>query len=363
MSNKQIFSHKLSAEDLMRRFFRFFHIFLFVLPASLFAQDPQFSQFYAAPLYLNPAFAGSTQQARAGINYRNQWPSIDANFVTFNGYFDYFVEDINSGFGVLLAHDREGLAGLRSTSVGLQYAYQLRLTEWLNFRPGVQFAFFNRNANFSRLTFGDQFDPVTGEVINPATAEQFDSGLSKNFFDISFGGIFYTPKAWLGLAAHHLNQPNQSIIGETDQLPMKFSLHGGYKILFSPGTMGYGLFTKPQERSLTPTFQYKSQGEFDQLDLGLYLTLEPIVVGTWYRGLPFKQFNEFNNNESIVFLLGFIKKGKDDELRIGYSYDYTISQLGSGSGGAHEFTLSYTWSMRDPRKPPKNVMQIPCPDF
>src|SRR5215475_728917 len=78
------------------------------------AQDPQFSQFYAAPLYLNPAMAGSTGQARAGINYRNQWPAIDANFTTMSAYFDYYIEDKNSGVGVLLTRDQEGLAGLRS---------------------------------------------------------------------------------------------------------------------------------------------------------------------------------------------------------------------------------------------------------
>ena len=48
-------------------------------------QDPQFSQFYAAQLYLNPAFTGSTQISRAGINYRNQWPAIDASYVTRRG--------------------------------------------------------------------------------------------------------------------------------------------------------------------------------------------------------------------------------------------------------------------------------------
>ncbi len=63
------------------------------------AQDPQFSQFYAAPLYLNPAFAGSTGQARVGANYRNQWPAIDANFNTFSAFADFYIEDKNSGCG------------------------------------------------------------------------------------------------------------------------------------------------------------------------------------------------------------------------------------------------------------------------
>lgn len=328
------------------------------------AQDPQFSQFYAAPLYLNPAFAGATQQTRVGLNYRNQWPAIDANFQTFSAYVDHFIESKNSGVGMIIMRDTEGQAGLTSTSVGLQYAYQLYLTEWLTFRPGVQVAWFNRNVNFADLTFGDQFNPVTGQIQNPS-AETFGN-TTKNFIDLSVGGVLYTRNAWFGVTSNHINTPNQAFDNEADPkaLPMKLSFHGGFKILFSPGTMGSGFYEKPQERSLTPTFQYKSQGEFDQLDLGLYLTLEPIIIGAWYRGLPTKGVQGFSNNESIVMLVGFTQKGGQGEiLNIGYSYDYTISQLGSSSGGAHELSLSYSWSNKDPRKPPKHVMQIPCPDF
>ncbi|MEO1098223.1 MAG: type IX secretion system membrane protein PorP/SprF [Bacteroidota bacterium] len=347
----------------MRKGLLIFITLLAELPLTIQGQDPQFSQFYAAPLYLNPAFAGATQQTRVGLNYRNQWPSIDANFVTTSAYIDHFIEDKNSGIGLLIMRDREGQAGLKSTSVGLQYAYQLYLTDWLTFRPGVQVAWFNRNINFADLTFGDQFNPLTGEIENPS-AETF-GGLSKNFFDLSFGGILYTGNAWLGVAAHHINTPNQAFDDGSDpnELPSKLSFHGGVKILFKPGVMGSGFYARPQERSLSPTFQYKTQGEFDQLDLGLYLTLEPLIFGAWYRGLPFKTLEGFNNNESIVMLVGFTKKRPKDALNIGYSYDYTISRLGSGSGGAHEVSISYTWSTKDPRKPPKHIMQIPCPDF
>jgi len=341
----------------------FLCIMLFA-PERVTAQDPQFSQFYAAPLYLNPAFAGATQQTRVGLNYRNQWPAIDANFVTFSAYIDHFIESKNSGVGLLLMRDTEGQAGLQSTSAALQYAYQLYLTEWLTFRPGFQVAWFNRNVNFSDLTFGDQFNPITGDIENPSV-ESFGT-TSKNFLDLSAGGIFYTKNIWLGFTANHLNKPNQAFEDDANprELPIKYSFHGGIKIEFTPGTMGSGLYAKPQERSLTPTFQYKSQGEFDQLDMGLYLTLEPIIFGVWYRGLPTKGIEGFSNNESIVMLVGFTKKGgKGDALNVGYSYDYTISQLGASSGGAHELSLSYSWSNKDPRKPPKNVMQIPCPDF
>lgn len=335
---------------------------ILLLPKTVTAQDPQYSQFYAAPLYLNPAFAGSTSQARFGINYRNQWPAIDANFTTISAYFDTYIEDKNSGVGVMLTRDREGILGLQSISLAAQYSYNLSLTDGLSFRPGVQVALYQRSVNFDKLTFGDQFDPATGDVINPTSAEALGGG-NKFFPDLSFGGLFYTPRAWLGVAAHHITQPNQSLVGEESRLPMKISAHTGIKFHFRPGVVGSGIYARPSERSIAPALQYRHQGQFDQMDIGAYLTLEPLIVGMWYRGVPFKKVNGFSNNESIVLLLGFTKKGAKDILNIGYSYDYTISKLGPGSGGAHEFSLVYSWSTRDPRKPPKDKLIIPCPDF
>jgi type IX secretion system PorP/SprF family membrane protein len=354
---------------LMYRVILLFNLLMLFLGGTVTAQDPQFSQFYAAPLYLNPAMAGSTGQARAGINYRNQWPSIDANFTTTSVYFDYFIEDKKSGVGFLLTQDREGLAGLRSVSVGLQYSYELRLSKNIGFSPGFQVAYFSRDVNFNRLTFGDQFDPTTGDFINPNTAETFNTDFKKSFVDLSVGGLLFTPRAWLGVAAFHLTQPNQSIIDEDAPLPIKLSVHGGFKFPLRPGVVGSGVYARNSERSISPAFQYRHQGEFDQLDLGLYFTFEPLVLGTWYRGIPTKKVNDYPNNESIVLLIGFTKiGGKDkngnrDGLTIGYSFDYTISELGIGAGGAHEFSLVYTWPMRNPRKPPPDKMVIPCPDF
>lgn len=327
------------------------------------AQDPQFSQFYAAPLYLNPAFAGSTNQARIGINYRNQWPAIDANFTTISAFADFYIEDKNSGVGAILTRDREGILGLQSMSLAAQYAYNLEITDWLSFRPGFQAAIYSRSINFDKLTFGDQFDPVTGDVISPTSAEALNSGGTKFFPDIAMGGLFYTQRAWLGVAAHHITQPNQSLIGETSRLPMKTSVHAGFKFFMRPGVVGQGIYARNSERSIAPALQYRHQGQFDQMDLGAYLTLEPLIIGTWYRGIPFKNVNGVSNNESIVLLIGFTKKGSKDILNIGYSFDYTISRLGPGSGGAHEFSLVYSWPTRDPRKPPKDKLVIPCPDF
>ena len=144
---------------------------------------------------------------------------------------------------------------------------------------------------------------------------------------------------------------------------MKLSFHGGFKFYLKSGATGSGIYTRKAERSIAPAIQYRHQGKFDQMDVGLYFTAEPMVLGLWYRGVPFKNIEDFVNNESIVLLLGFTKLGAKDAINIGYSFDYTISKLGSGSGGAHEFSLVYTWPMRNPRKPPKDKLVIPCPDF
>jgi type IX secretion system PorP/SprF family membrane protein len=347
----------------MPRILLSFSVLMLVCGSAVTAQDPQFSQFYAAPLYLNPAMAGSTGQARAGLNYRNQWPAIDANFTTTSVYFDYFIEDVDSGIGAIITKDQEGLAGLRSLSLGLQYSYELSITKNLGFRPGVQLGIYNRDVNFNRLTFGDQFNPATGDFINQPTAEQFNTNFSKTFFDLSLGGVLFTRGAWIGFTANHINTPNQSVIDEDAPLPVKYSLHGGFKYQLKPGAVGSGVYARKAERCISPAFQYRHQGQFDQLDLGLYFTLEPLVLGTWYRGVPFKKVNGFVNNESLVLLIGFTQLGSKDAINIGYSFDYTISRLGIGSGGAHEFSLVYTWPMRNPRKPPRDKMIIPCPEF
>ena len=74
-----------------------FFIFLGLAAVSpAYAQDPQYSQYYAAPLYLNPAMAGAEQMGRVGFNYRNQWPSIDAQFTTFSAYYDTYMPEYNS---------------------------------------------------------------------------------------------------------------------------------------------------------------------------------------------------------------------------------------------------------------------------
>jgi hypothetical protein len=78
---------------------------------------------------------------------------------------------------------------------------------------------------------------------------------------------------------------------------------------------------------------------YDQLDFGMELYVDPIILGLWYRGFPTRI--GLPNNEALIGLIGFsFQSGLD----LGYSYDFTLSQLGwRNSGGAHEVSLRYSF--------------------
>ncbi len=331
--------------------------FFFLIIGSIFcqnnllqAQDPQFSQYYAAPLYLNPALVGINQKGRIGFNYRNQWPNLDANFETFATYFDYHFEDYHSSIGLIFTNDREGIAGLNSSTIGFQYAYQLQLTPQWAFRPGVELAYTYQDINFDKLVFGDQLSN-TGLNGNPTM--EANTGLATRFFDLSLGGVFYNPSLWLGVAVHHILEPNQSIAGGNAPLDRKISVHGGYRIFFNPATQK----ATSKERSFTPSFNYQTQGDFDQLDLGVYFTISPLLVGVWYRGVPIKNLGGVANNEAVIFMLGL----QTNRVTFGYSFDYTLSQLRIGTGGAHEISIAYSFNLGSKLKPAAHIRRLQCP--
>jgi type IX secretion system PorP/SprF family membrane protein len=100
--------------------------------------------------------------------------------------------------------------------------------------------------------------------------------------------------------------------------------------------------------SITPAFLYKMQGEFAQIDAGLYVNVEPMVFGVWYR-----------NQDALIGLIG-VKHGP---MSFGYSYDYTISSLTQNvSGGSHELSLVLEFEQyRRPRG--MKHRKMPCPKF
>lgn len=316
----------------------------------LAAQDAQLTQFYATPTYINPAFAGTGLQTRLGLVARDQWPSIPGHFVTANFAIDHNLSELSSGLGLMVHHDRAGSGALRYTSITGQYAYEIQLKRKVFLRPALQFGWVQHAVDYSRLTFGDQL--ARGGTVG--TYESLN-GNTIGYADMGTGLLFFTPKLWLGAALHHLNRPNQSLLENESRMPMKFSMHGGYRTNVRTPVI------RKEQQSFVFAFNYKAQEKYDQLDLGAYFEREPFFVGLWYRGLPLLKRYEpgYANNDAIAILLGTIV----DDLRIGYSYDITISRLASKAGGAHEITLGYEIVQRHKKRAASKRRVVPCAKF
>jgi hypothetical protein len=112
---------------------------------------------------------------------------------------------------------------------------------------------------------------------------------------------------------------------------------------------------------LVSVFQYKSQGRFDQLDIGSYLQYQNTAFGLLYRGLALKRYDRTEpNHDAISVFTGY----RWEQLRFGYSYDLTVSKLRAGTGGAHELSLTYEFSYPPDRNKPKTKDKLlECPDF
>ncbi|MBN2349439.1 MAG: PorP/SprF family type IX secretion system membrane protein [Bacteroidales bacterium] len=320
------------------------------LPFLLNGQDPQFSQFYSNSLYLAPSFAGLTGLNRVAFNYRQQWPQIPNGFETYSFAFDRYFEKFNSGLGVLILKDQAGSGHLRSTNIGLQYSFDFRILNKWHVRPGMHFLYTERGIDFDELLWNDQISasgnsPTSGEV--PSIEDVGD-------IDFSVSVMGYSDLFWFGFSIDHLLHPNQSLYdyefeeGNRGYIPVKYSVFGGTKFVKNEELL------QPIPSSIQIAFLYKQQEQFRQLDLGMYLYKNPLVLGFWYRGIPL--YKSVFNRDAFTILTGY----KIKNLNIGYSYDFTISKLIANTGGSHEISFSYTFKTKKLKRKPR---MVPCPEF
>ncbi len=316
----------------------------FILGKS-FAQDPEFSQFYANPLYLNPAMTGITICPRAVGNYRNQWPGIGKAFNTYSFSYDQYVDALHGGLGLLVTADRAGGGNLNTTTISLMYAYKFNLTSHLQASGAVKAGYYQRRLVWENLRFEDMIDPQNGFTL--PTAEKQPDNLSVGVPDFS-AGVFlgYDDLVYGGIAVDHLSQPKIGFYNDNSTiLPMKFTVHAGSVISLRTN----GSADEDREFSISPNILYQQQFQFHQLNVGLYLTIDPFVGGLWFR-------HNFENPDAIIPMIGVHYKN----LRVGYSYDYTVSKLKSVSGGAHEVSASWQFPCIEKRR---HVRAIKCPRF
>lgn len=320
-----------------------------ILPLLIYSQDASFTQFYANPLYLNPALSGSTECGRLHLNYRNQWPSLDNAFVTYSIAYDQNLPSINSGFGVMVMNDQQGNGSFNRTMAGGFYSYHLSVSEELSVFFGMKASFYQESINWSKLIFADMINPATGEIYSTGSGEAQPDNTSIAVADFGAGIVLgYSDKMFFGFAADHLSQPQLNFYTNSDnQLNMKFTAHGGLNFNASNGSMG-----DMSERDLIiqPNLLYLQQADFKQLNLGIYVSKAPFITGAWFR-------HSFQNADALVVLLGL----SHNNFRFGYSYDYTVSQLAGRSGGAHELSIAWQFCVYTNQK--RVIRTIKSPVF
>jgi type IX secretion system PorP/SprF family membrane protein len=313
------------------------------------AQDAQFSQFYANPLYLNPAFAGSVECGRINLNYRNQWPAMGNAYITYSASYDQFIPGINSGFGFLAVSDRQGDGALVRSGISGFYSYKLRVSNPIQISFGVEGTYYMEKLDWNKLIFADQIDPTTGNI-NPSSDETPPPNMNISAVDFSAGAIMYFNDQWfVGAAVDHMNQPDLSFYDNSDnKLPMRITAHGAVTVNLSQGMLGN---PDPDDYVLQPAIMYMQQEDFHQLNFGLYLNKDPFVVGAWFR-------ENFQNADAVIALIGI----SWDKIRVGYSYDFTISNLGGSTGGAHEITFAWDFCIYK-QAARRKIRAIKAPSF
>ena len=309
-----------------------------LLLGSLFlqAQDLHFSQYFNAPLLVNPANTGFNPDYdyRIGGNYRNQWANVLNNpyktsslwgdVQLFNNRFD------NGwvGLGGTLYRDEAGSGGLSSTQGYLSMAYHQMLgySSLLSF--GANIGIVNKKIDLNKLTFDNQWNGKFFDV-NAGSGESFYYS-SIHYIDLQVGlnyAWFVSDRAYfnLGISASHINQPKETFFNPNSnidsKIPVRFTLfvNGNFKI--------------DDNWIVNPNIYISKSANATETVFGMNANrnlsgdgTQQLILGAYYR-----------NKDAIIPMIGF----QTNDLKLTFNYDATTSSLGNFNGrqGAYEVSI------------------------
>jgi type IX secretion system PorP/SprF family membrane protein len=304
--------------------------------------DPHFTQYYAYPLWLNPAFTGVIDGSyRVTGNYRKQWPG--SNSASTNQALSAdFVMPKSFSIGATIFSQRTGDGSYQYNTAYLSMGYQVRLTAYKILSAGFQIGMLNRRMDATKYQYGSQFNPMqgydptmpSGETFANQSATSLDGSIGLLYFD---GNPNKSVNPFIGVSLYHPSEPSNQFLtnGEDNRIPARYSLHGGLRIKMN------------DQWDILPSAIYTGQGSANEVAMGLSLSMKidgnkDLIAGAMYR-----------LNDAIAPNIGLHLNG----MTIGFSYDVTTSQLktASSANGGYELSISFT----KPRKIPDTKFICP----
>ena len=306
----------------MKRSFSIF-IFNLIILVSYSQQDSQFSQYMFNVAAINPGVVGSSDMVCLSAINRQQWVGFEGapnySFVSANAAVKPF--GIKSGVGLSILSDNIafdsdlGLAG--------SYAYRQDIGGG-TLGIGVNLGLYNKKLDATWYYPDDIGTPPDNDPAVPSSDE------SRMAFDMGFGLFYKTDNLYFGLSSTHLNQPKIKYIGKKESyISRHYYALAGYRIQL-PNPM----------IEILPSVLMKTDGRGSQFDASALVRYNKKFWG----GVSYRA------GDALSGIIGFeLFNG----VRIGYSYDFSTSDIGNYSDGSHEFTLGYCFSLSLDKSPQK----------
>ncbi len=304
-------------------------LFVFLGHLCVAQQDPNYTQYMFNPLNYNPAYAGNKAILSAALVYRLQWVNIDGAPSTQTFSIHSPLKNKKMGVGFEIINDE---IGPRNTlGVMGSYAYRIRINKvskgQLGF--GLKAGIIRNNYDWSQVNFKD---------VNTTSPEQ-EQTQNSTVPNFDFGLYYHLQNVWYaGLSFAHLNSPKlgYTVLNDTEFLE-------GDGRIYPTMTGTGGAIVELNERvvfrpSVLARLNTNTPG---LLDVNLSLLFDEVFwVGVSYR----------TSNVAAAI----IEYEISDQFKIGYSYDYTFSELSQFNSGSHEIFLGYNFNvfksrMRSPR--------------
>jgi len=306
------------------------------------AQDVNYSQYFSAPLYYNPAYTGINTGLRARFLFRDQWPSLPIDFKSY--HFSADIGDRNlpgaGGIGIMINSDSPGAGLINTLQAALTIGVRVPITSFMVAQIGVKAAVLQRKINWDDLVFADQLDPKYGAIYQTSFIPP--DANSRVVPDFAAGGILQfmnepgNINGSVGFAVDHLFKPDVSLLADgSAPYPRKWVVHGD--AVFATG---YGSSSSMHGGSgdpllISPGFMFINQANLNSLEIGLNLLKFNVYIGGWY-----KTTLTGNTNNSVALLAGYRYMFMEDmSIKFIYSYDLQIAGIMQGTGGAHEISL------------------------